>query len=165
VLLPLEQLIVTKTDLQGRLTYANRLFLDVSGYDEAELLGAPHNCVRHPDMPRGLFRYLWERLAQGEEVFAWVKNLTAQGAFYWVFAHITPSRDAQGQVTGYHSSRRAAPPAGRALVEPVYEQMRALEAGLAPQEGAARSCAWLGEELHRRQQTWHAFVFEGWSES
>jgi len=88
-----EEFIVSKTDLTGRITYGNRIFIEFSGYSEAELLGAQHNIIRHPDMPRAVFNLLWDTIAQGNEIFAYVKNMSKDGGFYWVFANVTPSYD------------------------------------------------------------------------
>jgi PAS domain S-box-containing protein len=101
-----DDIIVSKTDLKGRITYANQVFCDIAGYSEAELLGEPHSIIRHPDMPRAVFKLLWDTLGQKREVFAYVKNLTRTGDCYWVFAHVTPSFDRNGKVVGYHSNRR-----------------------------------------------------------
>jgi PAS domain S-box-containing protein len=99
-------IIVSKTDLKGKITYANRTFCEVAGYDESELLGQPHNIIRHPDMPRAVFKLLWDVILDGREVFAYVKNLAKSGAYYWVFAHVTPSFDRGGRIVAFHSSRR-----------------------------------------------------------
>ena len=100
------ELIVSKTDLKGRLTYANSVFCRVAGYRESQLIGQPHSIVRHPDMPRSVFRLLWGTIEDRREIFAFVKNMASNGDHYWVFAHVTPSFDAQGTMTGYHSNRR-----------------------------------------------------------
>jgi PAS domain S-box-containing protein len=99
-------IIVSKTDLKGRITYANRTFMDIAEYSEKELLGQPHSIIRHPDMPRAVFKLLWDTLAEKEEVFAYVVNLAKNGNHYWVLAHVTPSINTNGDVVGYHSSRR-----------------------------------------------------------
>ena len=99
-------LIVSKTNLKGHITYANKTFMDVSDYTEAEVIGNPHNMIRHPDMPRCVFKLLWETIASGTEIFAYVVNLTKHGDHYWVIAHVTPSFDASGAIVGYHSTRR-----------------------------------------------------------
>ena len=101
-----DSLIVSKTNLKGHLTYMNDVFLDVAGYREQELVGKPHNVIRHPDMPRCVFKLLWDQLQQGNEVFAYVVNLTKNGDYYWVVAHVTPSFDSDGNIIGYHSTRR-----------------------------------------------------------
>lgn len=101
-----EEVIVSKTDRRGIITYANQVFLRVAGYREDEILGQPHNIIRHPDMPRCVFKLLWDTLDAGSEIFAYVKNMAANGDHYWVFAHVTPSFDRLGKVVGYHSNRR-----------------------------------------------------------
>lgn len=121
------ELIVTKTDLQGRITYANDVFCRVSALTESEVLGQPHNLIRHPDMPGGVFKLLWDRIQARQELFAYVVNLAADGAHYWVFAHVTPTTDSTGRVVGYHSNRRVPSRAGVAAIQPVYRAMVAEE--------------------------------------
>jgi PAS domain S-box-containing protein len=101
-----DDIIVSKTDLKGRITYANKIFCDIAEYSEAEVLGQPHSMIRHPDMPRAVFKLLWATILEGHEIFAYVKNMTKKGDHYWVLAHVTPSYDAGGQVIGFHSNRR-----------------------------------------------------------
>ncbi len=118
------ELIVSKTDLTGRLTYCNDVFLRIAGYTERECLGQPHSMIRHPDMPRAIFRLLWDTIKDGREVFAYVKNRCKNGDHYWVYAHVTPSRDASGKVLGYHSNRRT--PDRRVLeqaIMPLYDSL------------------------------------------
>ncbi len=124
-----DEIIVSKTDLKGHITYANDVFLRVSAYEEQDLLGKPHSIIRHPETPRGLFHLLWETLRSGDELFAYINNLARDGAYYWVLAHVTPSRDARGAVVGYHSNRRLPDRAAIARIEPLYARMRAAEAG------------------------------------
>lgn len=100
------EIIVSKTDLKGYLTYANDVFLDIAGYTEAEVLGKPHSLIRHPRMPRCIFKLLWETISGGGELFAYVMNRCKNGDHYWVLAHVTPSRNEAGEIIGYHSSRR-----------------------------------------------------------
>ena len=104
--MPEDDIIVSKTDLKGRITYANQSFCHIAGYTEAELLGQPHSIIRHPDMPRAVFKLLWDTVLDRREIFAYVKNMARNGDYYWVFAHVTPSYDAKGSVIGFHSSRR-----------------------------------------------------------
>ena len=101
-----DDIIVSKTDLKGRITYANQTFCQIAGYSEAELLGQPHSIIRHPDMPRAVFKLLWDTLAEGREVFAYVKNMARNGDYYCVFAHVTLSFDHNKKIVGYRSSRR-----------------------------------------------------------
>jgi PAS domain S-box-containing protein len=119
---PETELIVSKTDLKGRITYANGLFCRMAGYGEAELIGQPHSIIRHPDMPRAVFKLLWDTVEQGREIFAFVKNMAKSGDHYWVFAHVTPSFDASGRIIAYHSNRRAP---DRKLIESAIEPLYA----------------------------------------
>ncbi len=123
-----DEIIVSKTNLQGHLTYVNRLFLDIAGYGEKEVLGKPHNIIRHPDMPRCIFKMLWDTLGNGQEIFAYVVNRCKNGDHYWVYAHVTPSRDKSGKIIGYHSNRRV-PQSSiiKNAIIPLYKQLKAAE--------------------------------------
>ncbi|WP_305984101.1 PAS domain-containing protein [Roseibium sp. MMSF_3544] len=101
-----DELIVSKTDLKGRITYCNDVFLQIAGYTEKECIGHPHSIIRHPEMPRCVFDLLWEFIQSGREIFAYVKNRCKNGDHYWVQAHVTPSKDRSGTILGYHSNRR-----------------------------------------------------------
>ncbi|PHS24737.1 MAG: hypothetical protein COA84_08680 [Robiginitomaculum sp.] len=131
-------LLVTKTDKKGRLTYASKAFQRIAELTEAEMLGQPHNIIRHPDMPRAIFYHLWTYISKGEEVFAFVKNRTNSGGFYWVLAHVTPitSMDT-GEIYGYHSSRRRMPSHVRTDVEALYAHLCKIESEIGhPKEAA-----------------------------
>lgn len=116
--------IVSKTDLKGRMTYVNRTFLNVAGYTERECLGQPHSLIRHPDMPRCVFKLLWDTIQDRREIFAYVINRCKNGDHYWVFAHVTPSFDTAGKVIGYHSNRRV-PHSGlvASVIVPLYAKL------------------------------------------
>ena len=118
------EIIVSKTDLRGWITYANRVFQKIAGYDERELVGAPHSIVRHPEMPRCVFKLLWDTIEAPKEIFAYVINRAKNGDHYWVLAHVTPSFDGGGNPTGYHSSRRV--PERRVLDEVIVPLYRTL---------------------------------------
>src|SRR5690606_28172851 len=90
--------------------------------------GRPHNLIRHPAMPRCVFRHLWTSLQAGQEVFAYIVNLAADGDHYWVFAHVTPSADLEGRHAGYHSNRRVPDRRAVAATEEVYRLLCAEEA-------------------------------------
>lgn len=155
-----DQIIVSKTDRQGRLTYVNDLFVEISGFREDELIGRPHNIIRHPDMPASVFGLLWERIAGGQEIFAFVVNRSADGGHYWVLAHVTPTRDASGAVVGYHSNRRTAPRASVQAVQGVYAQLRAAEAGVSPKSAAvAAGRAELDRILAEAGQSYDTWVW------
>ena len=117
-------LLVTKTDLKGKITYANRGFMKIVDMDEDTLVGAPHNIIRHPDMPKIIFKYLWEFLQRGEEIHAYVKNICADGSYYWVIANVTPSFEPKSdKIIGYHSSRRKPSKEAIAIIEPLYKEL------------------------------------------
>lgn len=115
--------LVSKTDTKGKITYCNIPFLDIVGAKQHEVIGKPHNIVRHPDMPRVIFKLLWERVQSKKEIFAYVKNRSFDGSFYWVFANVTASVDAQGRIVGYYSVRRKPNPKAIAVIEPLYRQL------------------------------------------
>lgn len=122
-----DALIVTKTDIKGRITYANEYFLGISVLEEKESLAQPHNIIRHPDMPKAVFRLLWDTLKNGEEFFGIIKNMSTDGSFYWVFANITPSYDENNQVIGYFSVRRFANKTLVNIMSDLYKQMLQVE--------------------------------------
>lgn len=119
--------IVSKTDPTGKITYANRIFMEIAGYPESELLGVQHNVIRHPEMPRGVFRFMWDTLKKGDEFFGFAKNLCSDGGFYWVFANITPDYDRDGKLKGYYSVRRKPPQSALDVIVPIYQEMLAIE--------------------------------------
>lgn len=122
-----DDIIVSKTDLKGLITYANPVFIKIAGYSEEELLGQPHNIIRHPDMPGSVFRLLWETISSGKECFAYVKNMSRNGDHYWVFAHVTPTFNEIGEITGYHSNRRVPDRRGVNAAEAIYRTVLAEE--------------------------------------
>ncbi len=122
-----DDIIVSKTDLKGIITYANKTFLEVSGYSEEELLGQPHNIIRHPDMPQCVFKLLWDVLGQGREIFAYVKNMCKNGDYYWVFAHVTPTFDNAHRIVGFHSNRRLPDRHQVDLFEGIYAKLKTEE--------------------------------------
>ena len=121
------ELIVTKTDLKGRITYCNEVFCRMAGYTEQETLGQPHSIIRHPHMPRCVFKLLWDTVQAGREIFAYVDNMSKNGDNYWVFAHVTPTFDGSGKITGYHSNRRKPQKEALAAVKPLYQALLAQE--------------------------------------
>lgn len=122
-----DDFIVSKTDLKGHITYGNRIFIEFSGFTEAELLGNQHNIIRHPDMPRSIFQGMWDTIQSGRECFAYVKNLAKDGSYYWVVANVTPSYDNSGRVVGYFSVRRKPNEEGVRYFTDLYRAMLAAE--------------------------------------
>ncbi len=119
--------IVSKTDLKGRISYANKIFIEFSGYSQDELLNTQHNVIRHPDMPRAVFNLLWKTLESGQEFNGYVKNMSKDGGFYWVFANVTPSYDNNNKLIGYYSVRRKPSAQAVSVIEPIYNEMLAAE--------------------------------------
>lgn len=156
-----DEVIVSKTNTQGMITYANRTFLTISGYAEDEVVGKPHNLIRHPDMPRCVFRMLWETIRSGHEIFAYVVNRCKHGDHYWVLAHVTPSFDAGHGVVGYHSNRRVPDrPALEGTIIPLYRRLSSLEqANPDPKAGLDASTAALAEVLEGKGLSYEQFIF------
>ncbi|WP_110677556.1 PAS domain-containing methyl-accepting chemotaxis protein [Salinicola sp. RZ23] len=116
--------LISRTDLDSRITYANPAFVSVSGFPYDELLGAPHNIVRHPDMPPAAFADLWQTLKQGKTWTGVIKNRCKDGSFYWVQSTVTPIIDG-GEVVGYTSVRVKPSEEERKLAEACYPRMLA----------------------------------------
>lgn len=104
---PVGKLIVSRTDLNGNITHMNQAFIDISGYSEDELIGQPHAILRHPDMPKALFKDIWNTASRGEKWQGYVKNLRKDGGFYWVNATVI-ANIRQGKMIGLSSIRRQA---------------------------------------------------------
>jgi PAS domain S-box-containing protein len=155
-----EEIIVSKTDDKGRITYANSVFLRVSGYDEADVMGQPHSLIRHPDMPRVIFKVMWETIQAGQEIFAYVDNLAADGSHYWVFAHITPSRASAGAKAGYHSNRRSPGRGAVGEIDGLYRRLLAEERKQSrPADAMTASSLLLTNELATLGLTYDEYVW------
>lgn len=155
-----DELLVTKTDLNGRITYANDTFLRIASYTESELMGQAHSVIRHPEMPRCVFKMLWSSIQSGKEIFAYVVNLTKEGDHYWVFAHVTPTFDLHGSVIGYHSNRRSPDREQIARIKPIYDKLLAAERGHEKKADAiVASMKVFDALLAERGQSYDEFVF------
>ncbi|MEP4165091.1 PAS domain-containing protein [Maricaulis sp.] len=155
-----DEIIVSKTDLKGRLTYCNDVFLRISGYTEKECLGQPHSLIRHPQMPRCVFKLLWDTVQGGHEIFAYVLNRSKNGDHYWVDAHVTPSRDKSGEINGYHSNRRVADPSiiGE-IVWPLYRELLAEEQRHTNRrDGLAASTSMISKLLEEKALQYDEFI-------
>lgn len=115
--------IVSKTDTKGYITYCNRIFVEMAGWSRFELIGANHNIIRHPHMPKIAFKILWDLIQSKKEFFGFVKNLRKDGGFYWVFAYITPDLDMNGNIIGYSSFRKKPTRKGIETLEPIYLEL------------------------------------------
>lgn len=121
--------IVSKTDAKGIIEYGNDYFVEISGYKENELMGKPHSIVRHPDMPKVAFKLMWERISQGRNFMAIVKNMAKDGRYYWVVTEFEPKVDAlSNEIKGYTAFRRAAPQKAIDAITPIYAKLLEIEA-------------------------------------
>ena len=115
--------IVSATDTRGIITFCNPDFIEASGFSESELIGAPHNILRHPDMPAAAYKDLWDTLATGQPWSALVKNRRKNGDYYWVRAYVSPINK-DGKVSGYLSIRSKAGIDEVAAAEALYKDIR-----------------------------------------
>ena len=123
------QVIMSKTNAFGIIEYANENFVNVSGYEDYELMGQPHNIIRHPDMPRVIFKVLWENLKNGKNFHAIVKNLAKSGRYYWVITDFEISVDENDVIVNYFGRRQAVPQEVIAVhIEPLYKKLLQIEA-------------------------------------
>ncbi len=150
-----DRFLVTKTDLEGNLTYSNDFFQKISGYSDEELIGSPHNMVRHQDMPKSIFKFFWQLLQADQEFWGYVKNSSKTGEHYWVLAHVIPSYGASGQKVGYHSNRRLAGNEAIDAMESLYARIRNAESG----GGIAAGEAYLQNVLNEKGGSYNEYVF------
>ena len=113
--------ILSKTDKKGKIIYCNEIFAKMSGYPAGDLIGANHNLIRHPDMPKIAFKVAWDLIQQKKEFFGFVKNLSKDGGYYWVFTYITADLDQSGNIISYTSVRRKPPQSAIDTIVPVYK--------------------------------------------
>jgi PAS domain S-box-containing protein len=157
-----DEIIVSKTDLKGRLEYANDVFCRVAEMSTRDVIGQPHSIIRHPDMPRVVFKLLWDTIQSGNEIFAYVKNMSKTGKFYWVIAHVTPSYDANGQINGYHSTRRRPSEKRVTAIKSLYDDLLRLERSHANSKvGLEKSSEFLDQLLAEKGMSYSEFI---WSE-
>jgi len=115
-------LIVSKADSEGKITYVNPIFIKISGYSQGELFEKPHSILRHPDMPKVIFKYLWENLQQSNDVVAYVKNLCKDGSYYWVLATVKTAKNPDGSFRNYMSTRRAITDNAKQAIGKIYSK-------------------------------------------
>lgn len=150
------EFIISKTDLKGKITYCNELFTEISGYKESQLLNAPHSILRHPDMPRSIFKLLWAHIQEEKEIFAYVKNLNKFGEYYWVLAFVTPSYDADGKFFEYFSVRRK--PKSKEIINSVSDLYKTILSA-ERSGGVAAGEAKLNEILLQKGMSYEKFIF------
>jgi len=120
---PEEELIISRTDLKGIITYANETFCDISGYEEDELIGQSHNIVRHPDMPKDAFKDLWKTIQEKKQWIGIVKNLRKDKGFYWVKA-IVSGVYKNGELVEFKSLRTPISYNAKLEYQKLYDSMR-----------------------------------------
>lgn len=157
-----DDFIVSKTDTKGIITYTNRTFIEFAKYEESDLIGANHNIIRHPSMPRIVFKLLWDTVKSGNEINAYVKNLANDGSFYWVFANITPVTNNSGELVGYYSVRRKPNRETLNIIEPLYKTLLDEEKKFEEQnrikEGMEASEAILEKLLNEKGMPYDEFI-------
>ncbi len=119
--------IISSTDTKGLITDVNDYFIEISGYSREELIGKPHNIIRHPDMPKVVFKLMWQQLQAGHDILALVKNLSKDGRYYWIFTTFEPIKNANNEVTGYTAHRKSAPKHTIETISDIYRQVLEVE--------------------------------------
>lgn len=151
------QVIMSKTNQFGIIEYANEVFVDVCGYEDYELMGQPHSIIRHPDMPKVIFKVLWENLKLGNNFHAIVKNLAKSGRYYWVITDFEASRDENGEIVNHFGRRRAVPQEIISLhIEPLYKKLLQIEAA----SGIEYSEKYLIGFLEEKKRTYVEYIKE-----
>ncbi len=125
---PEDELIVSRTDFTGKITYVNETFAEISGYTPDELIGQPHNVIRHPDMPQSAFADLWATVERGDTWEGYVKNLRKDGGYYWVFAMVSTVKK-NGVAIEYKSVREPVSREKKIEIQNLYDELRAKEEG------------------------------------
>lgn len=149
--------IVSRTDPQGVITFANHYFCEICGYSQEELLGQPHNIVRHPDMPKIVFKLMWDTISKGKDFCGIVKNLAKDGRYYWVMTQFMPKIDERSdKILSYTAYRKAPPRKAIEEIAPLYEKLLAAE----ELGGMVESKAVFDEFLHKRGESYNDFIDE-----
>ena len=151
-----KEVIISKTDLHGTILYMNDTFEEVSEYNKIELIGEPHNIIRHPDMPKVAFKTLWDALKKGENFHAIVKNLTRTGRYYWVITDFSTDKNDKGEITGYTGRRKALPNSVIKKIEPLYKTLLDIE----KIKGEKASELYFDAYLKEESKTYDEFVVD-----
>jgi PAS domain S-box-containing protein len=147
--------IMSRTNERGVIEYGNDYFYEISGYSATELVGAAHSIVRHPDMPRVIFKVMWDRLKNGKPVFAIVKNLAKDGRYYWVTTRFDIKRHLlHNTIEGYVAYRQAAKPQSIKRIEPLYQKLLSIEAS----HGISAAEKYLIGYLEAQQMSYDALI-------
>ena len=151
-----KKFIVSKTDVKGIIIFTNKNFSDISGYTEQELIGEPHNILRHPDMPKAVFYLVWKSLLSGRAISGVVKNLAKDGRYYWVIADLEPKFNDNGEIIAMTAFRRSAPQDVIDATEELYYSMLSIE----KKHGMEKSIVYLEGFLEEQELTYDTFIAE-----
>lgn len=152
-----DAVLISRTDKHGNIIYANQGFISISGYSESELLGQPHNILRHPDMPKAVYELFWNCLTQGREFNGYIKNRTKSGAYYWVFANA--ANQDMGDESIYMSVRRRPKERSLEAIIPHYQEMLRLEQQGSAESGLQQSSAYLAQLHQHCANGYDEFIF------
>jgi len=149
------KVLLSKTDTKGTILYANEDFIDVSGYDEFELIGQPHNIIRHPEMPKVIFKFLWDSIKSGKNIHAIIKNMSKTGRYYWVITDFKIISDGDGVIAGYFGTRKSVPEdIVVKFIEPLYKKLLHIE----EVSGLSASEEYLIGFLEERNKTYMEYI-------
>jgi len=149
-----KKMIVSKTDVTGKIIYGNEYFCELSGYKESELISSPHSILRHPDMPRAIFKLMWDHLNSGRNIMAVVKNMAKNGNYYWVTTDFDIRRDPLGNIQYYVAFRQAAPKHVVEVMEKLYVKLIAIE----KEHDIKASMAYLDAYLEEKNMNYDQFI-------
>ena len=161
IVLDPKKYIISETDAKGKITYCNDYFMEISGYNEEELIGKAHNVVRHPDMPKVVFKLLWQTISQGKNINAVVKNMAKDGRYYWIFTEFESRKDESDRIIGYRADRKSISPHVLEIIAVLYAQLLLIEeedgleaseeylVGFLKEKGDDMEFANIMEEIHR----------------
>jgi len=150
-----KKFIVSKTDPKGIIRYGNDYFTEVSGYKATELIGSPHNILRHPDMPKAIFFLLWEHIQNGHNISAVVKNLAKNGDHYWVVTDFEIRRNpVTNEISEYVAFRQAVPRRVIQEIEPLYAKMLEIEHA----HGMEASVEYLTSFLEEKRMNYDQYI-------
>jgi len=149
-----KKIIVSKTDKNGKILYVNDYFCKVAGYEANEVIGASHNILRHPDMPKAVFYLMWRTIQSGGNITAVIKNISKSGKYYWVTTDFENHRDMRGEIDSYIAFRR---PASRKVVDAVEELYSSL-LDIEKRHGMEASLVYLQGYLDERHTNYNEFI-------
>ncbi|SHL72775.1 PAS domain-containing protein [Flavobacterium saccharophilum] len=149
------KVLLSKTDTKGTILYANEDFIDVSGYDEFELIGQPHNIIRHPDMPKVIFKFLWDSIKSSKNIHVVIKNMSKTGRYYWVITDFKIIADSDGEIVGYFGTRKSvSEDIIVKFIEPLYKKLLHIEEA----SGMSASEEYLTGFLEERKKTYMEYI-------